>query len=288
MPRQFPADHCSAPVGHRLPTADIDESRAASDRDTGRRARARSRAVPFNSPRRDGLPLPALTVEHAVSQLIWRALGPRPDAVRPLLAWAGGGAAAPREAGLTAAQLQYRVQVVQAVGQRTPIALAVATDLMNPAATSETAVRARRLYRLPRPGPVPASVRQAAVTAARVLAAVGPLPATDLQAAVARTRLHSHSTPPTEHGIEECLVLTGARYDQENGTWSAPAGTRVWPRDRALLDHTDPRVVYTRRELAERMITAGYAPGNAYTNALDTHPLIRRLSPNRYWRLPNS
>jgi hypothetical protein len=144
-----------------------------------------------------------------------------------------------------------------------------------------------------------ASVRQAVVTAARVLAAVGPLSAAnlqaavathraaDLQAAVARTRLHSHPTPPTAHGIEECLVLTGARYNPENRTWSAPAGTLMWPRDRALLDNTDPRAVgYTRRALADRMITAGYAPANAHTNAIDTRPLIRRLSPNRYWRLP--
>jgi hypothetical protein len=99
MSAESPADHRSAPLGRGLPRAGIDGPGAAGGRGTDCGALVLSRAARFNSSRRDGLPLPALTGEHAVSQPIWRALGRLPDMVRPLLAWAGGGAAPPQEAG---------------------------------------------------------------------------------------------------------------------------------------------------------------------------------------------
>jgi hypothetical protein len=92
------------------------------------------RAVPFNSAERDGVPLPALHTDDAVSQLIWRALGPLPDVVHPMLGWVTGGAPVSAATGVawTRWQLDYRITAVQAIGRRTPLRPGIAAHLMHP------------------------------------------------------------------------------------------------------------------------------------------------------------
>jgi hypothetical protein len=144
-------------------------------------------------------------------------------------------------------------------------------------------VRARRLFLLPSPGrPLTASARQTASAAARVLAAVGPLSVAELQAAVARTHTHRTSSAPAEQTLIESMVLSGARHDGHSDRWSAPAGSVAWPRDRALLTAADPDTVYTRQQLTDLMIAAGYSALSAGKNTLDMHPLIQKLDRNRY------
>jgi hypothetical protein len=114
------------------------------------------------------------------------------------------------------------------------------------------------------------------------MAAVGPLSVAELQAAVAWTHTHRPSSAPSEQTLIEGMVLSGARHDGHSDRWSAPAGSVGWPRDRALLTAADPDTVYTRQQLTDLMIAAGYSARSAGKNTLDMHPLIQKLDRNRY------
>lgn len=195
--------------------------------------------IPVDSAERVGVPLPALTAADAVSQLIWRVLGPSPEFVKPMLAWASGH---DPDHDWSASQLAYRIGRVQAIGRRTPLHPAVQAQLQDPGAVSMVRRRTRRLFALPSPpapSPHPAGWAQGLQvntrTAVRVLTALGPLTMADLHAAVARTHCHRHTPTPNQAELGAGLTHVGADLDPSGMRWSPPVNAKPWPRDLALL-----------------------------------------------------
>lgn len=232
--------------------------------------------IAYSSAERDGVPLPAVRAEDAVSQLIWRVFGPDPTAVRPLLAWAAGGAAAGERGEIwSPSRLAYRIRRVQDVGARTPLHPGVAVDLLVPAAFGEQRQRQRRLFLLAGASDSPGAwLRTNTATAVRVLAALGPTPLELLQAAVARTHIRRASPAPSGAAILDGLLRAGGNYDVDTDLCVAPPEARAWPRDFELLAVTDPDTVYSKDQLTQLFMRVGFAAASAAKNTPYRHPLV--------------
>lgn len=255
--------------------------------------------VPTDSPQRTAPPLPALTADQAISQLIWRVLGPYPDRVHPMLAWSAGNEAPPGD-DITAAHLQYLISRVQAIGRCTPLQPTVLAELQTPGTRDVRRHRARRLFALPTP-PAPATpsaypprwahgLRVNTRTAVRVLAAVGPLPMIDLHLAVARTHRQRSTWLPTAAELATGLAYIGGAHDPHTDRWSPPTGATPWPRDIKLLE-VDKELnspLYNRRQLVELLAAAGYDHITPHSNTIARHPLIRQAARNQYRLSPRT
>jgi hypothetical protein len=233
------------------------------------------------------VPLPALDAARAASQLIWRALGPDPDRVRPVLLWLAGGDQVALEAGFTRNQLSYRIGQTRSVGARTPVPPAITAQLADP--NDQWAARVRLLFGLHRPRPdrlIPAefahTVAKNAATAERILAAVGPLALDEVWRMVQRTHRYRRHPMPSPEQLAEGLRRRGAHSDGITGLWCSGNGVAVWPRDAALLATADPTAIYSRQELAALLHRAGYPSGTVRHNIIGAHPLIESMGRNQY------
>lgn len=241
-------------------------------------------AVAFSSPARNGNRLPAETATDLIRQLAWWAFGVSSEAVQPLVEWAEHGQAiTPSGDAWKSYQLDYRIRCVQRLGIRAPLHPAVAVELLAPGAASDRHDRYRRLLRLPGPdAPKDAMIRQTTRRVIRVLAAVGEIPLPDVTAAVARANTWRNSAPPSELLILECLLLAGGHHDPYTKACAAPPGAQLWTKDAALLNLSTPSRDYTRQEIVDLLVAAGYSPATAKGNTPHEHPLLIAHGPDRY------
>jgi len=129
------------------------------------------------------------------------------------------------------------------------------------------------------PAPPSQADRAAAAIAVRVLAAAGPLPLDALLAAVRRSR--RFATLPVVTAAQLVIALTEAGATEDQRTWQPPGGATAPPRDRALVSIAAGRVL-ARQEMIDALVTAGYAATSARARKISSHPLIRRVGPDRY------
>ena len=111
-------------------------------------------------PKRDGTPVPGLTVSAVVGQLTWRVLGPLKGRAKSVLDWAGLREQPPgtqrevaRRYFVTQRAVGQRVQRVAAEGARLPLSDALLDELSRPNRPGEDpTVRRRCAYLLGVPG----------------------------------------------------------------------------------------------------------------------------------------
>lgn len=225
-----------------------------------------------------------------VSQLIWRALGPRPiRRPRILSDWAGLFGPAPATKDLLARHAvsdlsfyAWRRQVLQ-VGENLQLTDALVGELARPTGPGEDhQARRRHAQLLGSPIPVRLTSRRSssadqglARIAGRVLAALGPQPVVDLAAAMSRTR-HPNGHARTV-SVGELVLVVGTA----DGMAIAPDGTcrltrprRAHPGDLELLDlaRRSHRTIHNRPEMVGLLAAVGY--GRSIEPTLAKHPLL--------------
>lgn len=256
------------------------------------------------------LPSPAVRVPDglpavvAVSQLIWRALGPRaPRPPQILSAWAGLAGPAPTNRvvlahyGLAEQTLTGWRRTVQHAGAALELPWLLAAELTRPSCPGEDHQARRRwaqLFTLPIPIRLPARTvspteRGLVKIAVRILSALGPLPVDELAAAMSRTR------PPTGR----TRTVTASQLAAL--AWTAEP-LSIDPRDRMCwLTHPHPayppdlrllalaaasgRTGHNRPEMVELLTATGY--GASIEPTLAKHPLLVHTA-RGHWNIRTS
>ena len=193
--------------------------------------------------------------------------------------------------GISTRTLTSWSMALTSAGRRLPLSADVATEVARRSRPDEDHLARARIARtlglaIPQPAIAPHAPvrlsqadRAAAAIAVRVLASAGPLPLDALLSAVRRAR--RFDTLPIVTAVQLSIALTEAGASHDQGTWQAPRDATAAARDRALVSIVAGRQL-ARQEMIDALIAAGYTATSARANQISTHPLIRRLGPDRY------
>ena len=250
---------------------------------------------------RDGVPLLGTTPAAVLSQLVHRVFGPlRPDRVRVMLDFHGlaGQSATSRAAVADRHHISPTTVItwaaaLAAAGGRLPVTDDLIAQVGRPSTAGEDHLgrtRAAATLGVPLPDPPAPPIpsvrpagssltdRRVAGIAVRVLVAAGPQTLGTVQAAIARSR--RGRSAPTDADLAAALRTLGAAPD-ETGRWRPPPGRVVSVRDQTLCHQVAGRTL-TRSAMIAALVQAGYTYSYADGRAINTHPLIRRVAPNKY------
>jgi len=248
---------------------------------------------------RDGDPLPGVSPDQVVSQLAHQVFGPlHLDRTRVVLDYhgladraAGTLAEIAARHGVTTRTVSLHVKAVRSVGSKlplTPTVIAEATRRSTAAEDHLARVRIARTLALAAPHrpstnadrTVPLTHLAPARNAMRILAAYGPLDTQPLLEAVGRSRRFRGRRFFSARDLDTVLRRAGAVLSPD-GSWHAPSGTGVSDRYRWIVATAAGRDL-TRPEMIQVLIDAGYSYASATGRMSSSHPLFRRVGPDRY------
>jgi hypothetical protein len=252
---------------------------------------------------RDGTPLQGRTRAQVLSQLTHRVFGPlQPTRTRIVLDYhglldhpAGPLAQIAGRYRVTTRTVSNNVCAVRVAGTRLPLSASLivqATRASVPGDDYLGRVRIAGSLGLPAPAtaavedptPVPAAVPAGHLTvaraAARVLAVAGPLDLPTLAAVIARTRRFRSRNALSHSDLVAALTAVGCTLGPAD-RWHPPAGVVVPERYRVIVTLAAGRDL-TRAEMIDILLAAGYRESSAVGRMSSSHPLFRRIGPDRY------
>ena len=228
---------------------------------------------------RDGVPLPGLSPDAALSQLVHRVFGPlAAHRARMVLDYHGlaGHPAAPLTGiaarhHVTPRTVSARLARVRAAGARLPLTRHLIGEVSRRSTVGEdhlgrTRIAATLALPAPKPPARPAPTRTAvpaghlavARASARLLAAAGPLTLDDLLAAASRSRRVRQRTPLSAGDLAAVLAAAGSAPGPD-GRWPPPPGVAAPARYRAVVDAAAGRDL-SRQQMIAILTAAGTAP----------------------------